>query len=139
MKMKKGVLHVITVLGFLVFIVLGLACATSPNEVDLRARVNESIVVVRRTDNFSDRIRIYLNDQQVERVNRGSSVSFKVPNGEHRLEVRTPLLRSQVIIFEANSQRINFTTAITQGLQGGIWDTLGKRLELTQTDSAPLR
>ena len=134
MEMKKEVLHGITVLAFLVFIVLGLASASSPNVVDLRAGANESIVVVTRTDNFSDHIRIFLNDQQVERVHRGSSVSFLVPNGEHRLEVRTPILRSQVIIFEANSQRINFTTAITQGVL-----VTTTRLELTQTGSAPLR
>ena len=135
MKMKKMVLHGVTILAIMVLLVFGLASVgSSPNVVDLRAGANESIVVVTRTDNFTDNIRIYLNDQQVERVNRGSSVSFKVPNGEHRLEVRTPILRSQVIVFEANSQRINFTTAITQGAFA-----VTTKLELTQTGSSPLR
>ena len=136
---KNGSLHIIAIGALFVLIVLGLASASAPPPVDLRAGENESIVIVSRRDtgaNNSIIIRIYVNDQEMARVRNGQTASFKIQNGQHTISVRARSFPTQGLFIQANSQTINFSTGITR-----TTTLLGHRNDLyfSQTGSSSLR
>jgi len=134
---KKWIPHIIAVVTFVAFIVLGLASASS-SSIDLRAGADESIIVVTRSDTFKGgrtvrgSIRIFIDNQEKAGVRSGDTANFVIPNGQHTIEVRASPMASQSVIFEANSQRIFFTTGIVEGF-------LVNSLRLAQTGVTPIR
>jgi len=89
---------------------------------------NESIVIVKRTNNFTGSavgIDILIDGQKRSSVNNGQATAFTVPNGNHTIQGAHPWggLGSQpshTIPFEVQSQKITFTTGYRMSMMGTI-------------------
>jgi len=106
---------------------------------DIPYRQGESVVVVKRNNNFAASavgVNIHIDGENVSSVRVGEATSFTVPNGHHVIHASHPLgilgaAPSKKVPFDVNSEKITFLT----GYHMGFWTG---STEMTRESIVPL-
>jgi hypothetical protein len=92
-------------------------CASSSSAGSITAGENETLITVERRNESVAALRywnIYVDGKLTEKVGNGKSVSFTVPRGEHSIYTEIDEYESNVIMINAETKAVRFSTYITR-------------------------